>query len=77
MYAAHCTMAEISFAISRLSRFTSNPSIEHWKAIGGVLGYLKNIKELCHQYSKFPTILERFSGASWISSMRDYLSTIG
>ena len=72
-----CTMAGISFAISKLSRFTSNPSIEHWKAIGGVLGYLKNTKKLSLQYSKFPTILERYSDASWISSMRNNISTIG
>ncbi|RVW44817.1 Retrovirus-related Pol polyprotein from transposon TNT 1-94 [Vitis vinifera] len=32
--------------VSKLSRFTSNPSVEHWKAIGRVLGYLKNTKEL-------------------------------
>ena len=75
MYVAQCTRADISFAISKLSRFTSNPSVEHWKAIGRVLGYLKNTKELSLQYSKFPTILEGHSNASWISSVRDNLST--
>ena len=40
---------DISFAISKLSRFISNPSVEHWKTIGGVLGYLKNTKELSLQ----------------------------
>ena len=45
MYVGQCTRADISFAISKLSRFTSNPSIEHWKAIGRVLGYIKNTKE--------------------------------
>ena len=29
MYATQCTRAEISFAISKLSSFSSNPSIEH------------------------------------------------
>ncbi|RVX02626.1 Retrovirus-related Pol polyprotein from transposon TNT 1-94 [Vitis vinifera] len=75
MYAAQCTRADISFAVSKLSRFTSNPSVEHWKAIGRVLGYLKNTKELSLQYSKFPAIIEGYSDASWISSVGDNLST--
>ncbi|RVW14968.1 Retrovirus-related Pol polyprotein from transposon TNT 1-94 [Vitis vinifera] len=77
MYAAQCTRADISFAVSKLSRFISNPSMEHWKAIGRVLGYLKNTKELSLQYSKFPAILEGYSDASWILSVGDNLSTTG
>ncbi|WJZ95599.1 hypothetical protein VitviT2T_014358 [Vitis vinifera] len=77
MYAAQCTRADISFAVSKISRFISNPSVEHWKAIGRVLSYLKNTKELSLQYSKFPAILEGYSDASWISSVRDNLSTTG
>ncbi|RVW93366.1 Retrovirus-related Pol polyprotein from transposon TNT 1-94 [Vitis vinifera] len=77
MYAAQCTRADISFAVSKLSRFTSNPSVEHWKAIGRVLGYLRNTKELSLQYSKFPAIIEGYSDASWISSVGDNLSTTG
>ncbi|RVX02552.1 Retrovirus-related Pol polyprotein from transposon TNT 1-94 [Vitis vinifera] len=77
MYAAQCTRADISFAVSKLSRFISNPSVEHWKAIGRVLGYQKNTKELSLQYSKLPAILEGYSDASWISSVRDNLSTTG
>ncbi|KAL6320637.1 hypothetical protein AAG906_008637 [Vitis piasezkii] len=77
MYVAQCTRADISFAVSKLSRFTSNPSVEHWKAIGRVLGYLKNTKELSLQYSKFPAIIEGYSDASWISSVGDNLSTTG
>ncbi|RVX01765.1 Retrovirus-related Pol polyprotein from transposon TNT 1-94 [Vitis vinifera] len=77
MYAAQCTRADISFAVSKLSRFTSNPSVEHWKTIGRVLGYLKNTKELSLQYSKFPAIIEGYSDASWISSVGDNLSTTG
>ncbi|RVW29768.1 Retrovirus-related Pol polyprotein from transposon TNT 1-94 [Vitis vinifera] len=63
--------------VSKLSRFISNPSVEHWKVIARVLGCLKNTKELSLQYSNFPAILEGYSDASWISSVRDNLSTIG
>ena len=64
MYVAQCTRADISFAISKISRFTSNSSVEPLKAIGKVLGYLKNTKELSLQYSKCLAILERYSDAS-------------
>ncbi|RVW90101.1 Retrovirus-related Pol polyprotein from transposon TNT 1-94 [Vitis vinifera] len=36
-----------------------------------------NTKELSLQYSKFPAIIEGYSDASWISSVRDNLSTTG
>ena len=38
MYVAHCTRADIAYVVSKLSRFTSNPSMEHWKANERVLG---------------------------------------
>ena len=41
MYAMHGTRPDIAFSVCKLSRFTINPSIDHWKAIGRVLGYLK------------------------------------
>ncbi|OMO97119.1 Integrase, catalytic core [Corchorus capsularis] len=33
MYAMHCTRPDIAYAVSKLSRFTHNPSMEHWRAI--------------------------------------------
>ena len=29
MYAMHCTRLDISFSVSKLYRFTSNPSVDH------------------------------------------------
>ena len=29
MYAMHCTRPDIAFAVFKMSRFTSNPSVEH------------------------------------------------
>lgn len=77
MYAVQCTRPDIAFAVSKLSRFTSNPSVEHWKAIGRVFGYLKRTKNLGIQYSKFPAILEGYTDASWISSAGESKSTSG
>ena len=44
MYLMQSTRPDIAFAVSKLSRFTSNPSVEHWKAIGRVFGYLLKTK---------------------------------
>ena len=41
MCAMHCTRLDISFSVGKHSRFTSNPRVDHWKAIGGVLDFLK------------------------------------
>ena len=75
MYAMHCTRLDISFLVGKLSRFSSNPSVDHQKAIGRVLGYLKKTISLRLFYSKFPTMLEGYSDASWITSVSDNKST--
>ena len=32
-YAMHCTRPKISFAVGKPSRFTSSPSVDHWKKL--------------------------------------------
>ena len=41
MYVMNCTHLDIAYTISKLSRYTSNPGLDHWKAIVRVLRYLK------------------------------------
>ena len=77
MYAMHCTRPDIAFTVCKLSRFTSNPSVEHWKAIARVLGYLKKTMNLGLLYNKFPAVLEGYTDASWITSIKDNKSTSG
>ena len=43
MYAMHYTRPNTAFAVCKMSKFTSNPSVEHWKAIGGYLVDLKGL----------------------------------
>ncbi|XP_075088615.1 uncharacterized protein LOC142170623 [Nicotiana tabacum] len=64
MYLMHCTRPDIAFAVCKLSRFTSNPGNDHWKAISRVLGYLKYTKHLGICYNGFPNVLEGYSDAS-------------
>ena len=71
MYAMQCIRLDIAFVVRKLRRFTSNPSLEHWKTISRILGFLKKTKNLALQYSKFPAIIEGYTDASWISSVGD------
>lgn len=77
MYLMQCTRPDIAFVVSRMSRFTSNPNDEHWKAITRIFGYLLKTKNLGLHYGKFPVVLEGYTDASWISSVGDYKSTTG
>jgi len=77
MYLMQCTRPDIAFAVSKMSRFTSNPNDEHWKAITRIFGYLLKTKNLGLHYGKFPAVLEGYTDASWISSVGDYKSTTG
>ena len=37
MYVMNCTRPDIAYTVNKLSRFTSNPEKDHWKAIVRVL----------------------------------------
>ena len=65
------------FQWAKLSRFTINPSVDHWKAINRVLGYLRKTISLRLFYFEFPVVLEGYSDASWITSVSDNKSTSG
>ncbi|GKA50159.1 retrovirus-related pol polyprotein from transposon TNT 1-94 [Tanacetum coccineum] len=65
MYATHCTRPDIAYAVCKLSRYTSNPSHDHWKAIGRVFGYLKRTRKLALYYDRFPAVLEGYLIACW------------
>ena len=41
MYVMNCNCPDIAHAVNKLSRYTSNPGPDHWKAIVRVLRYLK------------------------------------
>ncbi|CAM8926448.1 unnamed protein product [Rhodiola kirilowii] len=77
MYAITSTRLDIAFAVGKLSRYTSNPSVDHWQAVHRVLWYLKGTMNLGLVYSEFPSVIEGYSDASWISNEEDHSSTSG
>ena len=68
---------QILHLLCKLSRFTSNPSTDHWNGIRRVLGYLKRTIYLELTYNKFPAVLEGYCDASWIASTNGNMSTSG
>jgi hypothetical protein len=77
MYLMSCTRPDIAYSVSRLSRYTSNPGHDHWKAIVRVLRYLRHTRDLGLHYTRYPAVLEGYCDANWISDMKDSKSTSG
>jgi hypothetical protein len=58
MYLASATRPDIAYAVSRLSRFVSNPGSEHWRALERVMRYLVGTMNYGIHYSGDPKVLE-------------------
>ncbi|XP_035840354.1 secreted RxLR effector protein 161-like [Helianthus annuus] len=70
-----CTRPDLAYVVSRLSRYTSNPSTDHWKAITRVLRYVRYTRDYGLQYTRDPAVIEGYTGANWTSDIKDHRST--
>ena len=83
MYLASAARPDILFAMSKLSRFVSNPGDEHWKALERVMRYLKGTTSYGIHYSGYPKVLEGYSNSkgysnsNWISDADEIKATSG
>ncbi|XP_066159816.1 secreted RxLR effector protein 161-like [Oryza sativa Japonica Group] len=77
MYLASATRLDISFAVRKLSRFTSNPGDDHWHALERVMHYLKGTMELGLYYTGYHAVLDRYSDSNWISDVYEIKATSG
>jgi hypothetical protein len=83
MYLTSATRPDILFAVSKLSRFTSNPGDDHWRALERVMHYLVGTMDYGIHYSRYPAVLEGYNDANWISdvdelyAMSGYVFTLG
>ena len=75
MYIMNCTRPYIACAISKLSRYTSNPNKTHWMAMRRVLGYLKHTQNFALHYKNYSAVIEGYSDANWITSSTESKST--
>jgi len=77
MYLAGATRLDISYAVSKLSRFTSNPGDDHWKALERVFRFLRGTSNYGIHYSGYPPVLEGYSDSNWISDADEIKATSG
>jgi hypothetical protein len=74
MYLASATRPDISFAVSKLSWFVSNPG-DYLCALERVLLYLKGTMSLGIHYTEYPTVREGYCDANWISDTDEIYGT--
>ena len=77
MYLASATRPDIAYAVSKLSRFVSNPSSEHWRALERVMRCLVGTMNYEIHYFEDPKVLEAYSDANWISDADELKATSG
>jgi hypothetical protein len=75
MYLASATRLDIVFAVSKLSRFVSNPGDDHWHALERIMRYLKGTTSYGNHYSGYPRVLEGYSDENWISDADETKTT--
>jgi hypothetical protein len=75
MYLASATRPDISFVLSKLSRYISNPGDDHWHALERVLHYLQGIMSFEIHYSRHLAVLEGHSDSNWISDIDQIYTT--
>ena len=71
------TRPDIAFVVSRLSRYTHNPSKDHWATVDRLARYLRGTIDYGLEYNSSPPILEGYSDANWISESDEIKSTSG
>ena len=64
MYLMSYTRPDIAYTVSKLSKYTSNHSADHWKAVVRVLRYLRYTRNFGLHYTRYPTVLERYNDAN-------------
>ncbi|CAM8999069.1 unnamed protein product [Rhodiola kirilowii] len=72
------TRPDIAYPVSVVSQYMSSPTVDHWKAVEHILGYLKGSPGRGIVYgSHGHENIECFSDADWAGSKEDQRSTSG
>ncbi|KAL2486304.1 cysteine-rich RLK (RECEPTOR-like protein kinase) 8 [Abeliophyllum distichum] len=77
MYLMSCARPDIAYIVSKLSRYTSILGVDHWKEKIRILRYLRYTCDYGLHYTRYPTVIEGYSDANWISDIKDSKSTSG
>jgi len=52
MYAMVCSHPDLSYAMSLVSRYMSNPGKEHWRAVQWIFRYLRGTLDSCLKFGR-------------------------
>ena len=52
MYAIVCTRPDLSYTMSLVSRYMSNPGKKHWNAVQWSFKYLKGTSDFCLKFGR-------------------------
>ncbi|KAL5743667.1 hypothetical protein ACOSQ2_026783 [Xanthoceras sorbifolium] len=74
MYLMNSTRPDIAHSVSR---YIYNPGRDHWEALIRVLKYLKYTLNYGLTYTIYPSVLEDYNDANWISNSTKTKSTSG
>jgi hypothetical protein len=77
MYLASATHPNISFVVSKLSRFSANTENDHWRGIDHVMRYLKGTMSHGIYYLGYLSVLEGSSDSNWITDVDETKATSG
>ena len=77
MYVMLCTRPNIYFAIGVVSRYQSNPSLEHWTVVKHILKYLRRTKDYVLIYGGDELIPMGYTDSNFMSDKDLRKSTFG
>lgn len=77
LYLSSMTRPDISFAVSKLSMKTKNPTKKHWHEVKHVVRYLGHTNELKLKYKKGGAYIQAFCDADWGNDKSDRKSISG
>ncbi len=78
LYLSTSTRPDISFAVSNVAKYSSEPTRKHWTAVKRILRYLMGTATLGLMYTaRSPDDLHGYSDSDWAGDLDDRKSTSG
>lgn len=77
MYVINYTRLDIAYLITKMNRFVSTLSMNHWKTIKRILKHLRYTLDYGVYYSGYLVVLEGYNDANWISKTKNLKSISG
>src|ERR1051325_6640353 len=65
MYAMLCTRPDICYAVGIVSRYQSNPGLDHWTAVKIILKYLRRMRDYMLVYGAKDLILTGYTNSDF------------